>query len=332
MWLVLPFSACAAASAASTSLSDSACQALASCATWRGKSMPPRFWLRAWKRATWMRRLSGVTCDPSTVARGVALWMGSLRATRASRSASPAADAESWTRGTCGPTSGASSARSNRDGSLPRTSPATWTLGSPRSWPTLPPSGSMRRGVCSPLPAVEPRTCADAYIGLVPTPTTDHGLGGGSHARAKAQRMGLIPTPTAIDSTGGRTNRSPSPGASVRPTLAKWVRIPTPTSMDSVGARNRTSGRSNPESKHHDGMTLNDFVRLYPTPTARDYRSGKASEATHARNSRPLSEAVGGTLNPQWVEWLMGFPTGWTDCAPSATRLCRQSPRGRSES
>ena len=22
---------------------------------------------------------------------------------------------------------------------------------------------------------------------------------------------------------------------------------------------------------------------------------------------------VGGQLNPQWVEWLMGFPIGWTD-------------------
>ena len=25
---------------------------------------------------------------------------------------------------------------------------------------------------------------------------------------------------------------------------------------------------------------------------------------------------VGGTLNPMWVEWLMGWPVGWTDCEP----------------
>jgi hypothetical protein len=27
----------------------------------------------------------------------------------------------------------------------------------------------------------------------------------------------------------------------------------------------------------------------------------------------------GGQLNPTWVEWLMGFPPGWTDLDASAT-------------
>lgn len=51
----------------------------------------------------------------------------------------------------------------------------------------------------------------------------------------------------------------------------------------------------------------------WPTPTSRDWRSGKASPETLARNSRPLSETVGGQLNPTWVEWLQGFPLGWTE-------------------
>ena len=29
------------------------------------------------------------------------------------------------------------------------------------------------------------------------------------------------------------------------------------------------------------------------------------------QKERPLDR--GGKLNPQWVEWLMGFPIGWTD-------------------
>ena len=57
-------------------------------------------------------------------------------------------------------------------------------------------------------------------------------------------------------------------------------------------------------------------LERWPTPTARDTRSGKASPATFARNSRPLSEVVGlregrGMLNPRWVAWLMGLPLDW---------------------
>ena len=60
--------------------------------------------------------------------------------------------------------------------------------------------------------------------------------------------------------------------------------------------------------------------RRWPTPTARDWRNGKHSEETARRNTRPLSEvawlAAGrpdvGTLNPEWVETLMGYPVGYT--------------------
>ena len=31
-----------------------------------------------------------------------------------------------------------------------------------------------------------------------------------------------------------------------------------------------------------------------------------------------------GALNPPWVEWLMGFPIGWTDCEPAATPSSRK--------
>lgn len=60
---------------------------------------------------------------------------------------------------------------------------------------------------------------------------------------------------------------------------------------------------------------------LWPTPTKRDWKSGKASPETHDRNARPLSEAVGrdtpGYLNPDWVEgYLMGWPIGWTSLEP----------------
>jgi hypothetical protein len=36
------------------------------------------------------------------------------------------------------------------------------------------------------------------------------------------------------------------------------------------------------------------------------------------------------TLNPRFVEWLMGWPTGWTDCASAATGSFRWRRRLRS--
>jgi hypothetical protein len=38
-------------------------------------------------------------------------------------------------------------------------------------------------------------------------------------------------------------------------------------------------------------------------------------------------QMVGGQLNPTWVEWLMGFPAGWTACDASETPSSRSAPR-----
>lgn len=59
--------------------------------TLSGKHTPPASWLRAWKKAPWMRHLSGPTCSPSTAELGVAQWIASLRASRAKTSAWPGA-------------------------------------------------------------------------------------------------------------------------------------------------------------------------------------------------------------------------------------------------
>lgn len=54
------------------------------------------------------------------------------------------------------------------------------------------------------------------------------------------------------------------------------------------------------------------WPKMLATLTARDWRSGKASPATHARNSRPLSEQLGGLLHPDFCDWYQGLPLGWT--------------------
>ena len=63
---------------------------------------------------------------------------------------------------------------------------------------------------------------------------------------------------------------------------------------------------------------------LWPTPTTRDHkggyiggriRNGKISMDTLdvAVQWTDNQSKTGGQLNPQWVEWLMGYPSGWTD-------------------
>ncbi len=56
-------------------------------------------------------------------------------------------------------------------------------------------------------------------------------------------------------------------------------------------------------------------MRLLTTPCAAD-----ATGTTGGKNHRSLRTDVAGQLNPMWVEWLQGFPIGWTDLNASETR------------
>ena len=67
---------------------------------------------------------------------------------------------------------------------------------------------------------------------------------------------------------------------------------------------------------------------FWPTPTAwlgrrPAHATGDPARYFNPERSNDLSDAVaiqtGGSLNPMWVEWLMGFPEGWTDLEDSET-------------
>ena len=50
----------------------------------------------------------------------------------------------------------------------------------------------------------------------------------------------------------------------------------------------------------------------WPTPTATD-ASGTGSPSQMLRDSPSLSAKIGGPIHPTFLEWLMGWPLGWTD-------------------
>ncbi|MDD7634577.1 MAG: hypothetical protein PUK20_06600 [Firmicutes bacterium] len=65
------------------------------------------------------------------------------------------------------------------------------------------------------------------------------------------------------------------------------------------------------------------FVKLIPTVTtgagmcggSENYQRLKEMEDAgiiSAEERRSMAAGNGGQLNPDWVEWLMGFPIGWT--------------------
>jgi hypothetical protein len=69
-----------------------------------------------------------------------------------------------------------------------------------------------------------------------------------------------------------------------------------------------------PGASATSGMWLHTALKLLPTLCARDFRYPGRSrmERTGGKQGEVLPQAVGGPLNPDWCEWFMGFPIGWT--------------------
>lgn len=67
--------------------------------------------------------------------------------------------------------------------------------------------------------------------------------------------------------------------------------------------------------------------KMWPTPAHRDFKgmSGKGRQARKGNPEDTLPNAAGGSLNPTWVEWLMGFPLGHTELKDWVTRSSRKS-------
>ena len=80
------------------------------------------------------------------------------------------------------------------------------------------------------------------------------------------------------------------------------------------------------------GGSGNRFRRLLPTPKADDGRRGKTIRGIYAPGDGLTNldqgdgKPIGCRLNPAWIESLMGFPIGWTDCDVS------EMPSSRSKS
>lgn len=136
----------------------------------------------------------------------------------------------------------------------------------------------------------------------------------------------LWPTPTARDRKGANSIEHLSTGNHVAQ-LANAVKLfPTPTAR---------CGQT-PCIHGEGGLDLATFAKLIPTVTtgagmcggSANYQRLKEMEdagVISQEEHRSMAAGNGGQLNPTWVEWLMGFPLGWTDLNASETPLSPSS-------
>ena len=153
--------------------------------------------------------------------------------------------------------------------------------------------GSMQSGVVSPLQPLEPTT--------------------------KETGSGLWASPNARD----WKDSGASQGNRKSPNLGTQVHWPTPTMQGLNGGSNSRKA----------AMERGNW----PTPRTKGMCGGSGSwdllnKKTTVEEARLMGAGNGGKLNPTWVEWLMGWPLGWTDLKPLVTDKspCVQQQHGDS--
>jgi hypothetical protein len=258
----------------------------------------------------------GMTFKPLTDDLGEALLMSYREVFRAKISQlQEEAQGSMVTDPPCGDIWQGSSMKYDPDSSLWKTLQCSLPEASTKSSVTLPRSGMTLGGRLWALPMLEPRTKEKGF-GWWRTPDT--GAGGTS---------GLLKQ--------GITHRPNGQPIQIR--LVDQVNNPhlwaTPTVMDHLPARQEEALKRQYD-KNRAGRTSHSTLReqvvypppktMWPTPAATDYKgSGKTGTlrdrldyATErgATKTRVYGEpALTGQLNPNWVEWLMGWPVGWSD-------------------
>ncbi len=102
----------------------------------------------------------------------------------------------------------------------------------------------------------------------------------------------------------------------------KEAKYPTPTNSMMTTADMEQARKSGDDPKR---PTYQEAKKLWRSPGAAlinpNSRVKKLTGRTPQDPQVGLADQVGGQLNPTWVEWLMGYPEGWTDLRDSGTQL-----------
>ena len=117
--------------------------------------------------------------------------------------------------------------------------------------------------------------------------------------KATALGYGILKLRVSVQNTGGN----------------EYFLLRTPDAHCDRGFRKRETFEK--RMKRGMPLMLNDqiahmFPQLLPTPTANDAKNN-GNPSRQNRHSPGLNGVAGGSLNPEFVEALMGFPISWTE-------------------
>ena len=269
---------------------------------WRSKPSPLPTWLRRWKPDSWFQRLSSRILKPSQRTSFEAALTLSLEATRASRFQQQVSGSAPKTPDTSGPSSDSTFKQLDLFGACLKTSKDTSALDSEKSLAIWKAQVIKQRGEYS-------QRLKSMHL-------------------TRENEFTLWQTPVADDSvkrTNGKINSQGEPKLSAQ--VKNW---PTPNTWPTVrvssanGASQKELQAGNPKRRLETEVLLHPW----PTPSTRDHKDHLGMAKTSINKDGTIRNRVdqlarkvftientqpsGGHLNPDWVEWLMGVPIGWT--------------------
>ena len=318
MWLYIPREYCPSSPESLDSISEFGLffQNLELCVSLSGKATQRPYSWRGWKTRPWMKLLSGVTLQPSTAAAGMELWIQSVLASRASQSQSQENVKESR-KGHDQDSSLKPAelfAKYDQGIFLSKTCQDSFLTSSCQSYSAnFPKWGSMRSGECFQqemwvAPILEKGSL------FWRTPHASDPIGGVMEIRPECNghyklrdQSASWPTPRMNDFKGHVTDATTRKDGKCRNDQLQNAAIhtgPMAPAKQSNGSDSSKSAQTSPQP-----------LKNWETPKV---QMGEDCPSERRRNSPNLKSqtaqmATGKKrLNPNFVEHLMGIPTGWS--------------------
>lgn len=252
---------------------------------WRSKPSPLRTWSTRWKQGSYLPHLFTRILKPSQRTSFETALTSSLEVIRASRFQQQDSERELMTQDTCGLLLGDTLTQLDLFDASLKTSTDTYRLDSPQSSATWKKMVTEQRG--------------------------EYSLRLKSAHLTRESESTSWATPRACSAMAAQINKKTAD--------AKYPNLETQVAQTFTWRTPTASDWKNMDTANQ--QMLSKQVKMWPTPTAHLGKEG-AYPAEYTRKTPSLTAAAmeseqkphsSGFLNPEWVEWLMGVPTGWTD-------------------